>query len=474
MFQNLEWESERAMRRLWALPAIAVIVLTSCTTESSDGGGGGDADTDDKITIWTLEDVQDRIDKTEAMAEAWSEQSGVPVEVVPVAEDQFDQVLTAQAAEGKLPDVIAALSLAGVQSLNVDQLLNTDMSADVVGRLGADTFSQSALELTQDGDTQLGVPSDAWAQLLLYRKDLFDQAGLAAPTSWDSLRAAAAALDSDSMAGITLATTPGDSFTQQTFEYLALPNDCQLVDDSGDVTLDSDQCVASFDLFNELATQYSVKGNQDVDTTRATYFAGKAAMVIWSSFILDELAGLRNDALPTCAECKKDPAFLAKNTGVVGPLEGESGESAEYGEVVSWAPTADADPETADFIEYMMSDAYIDWLGLAPEGKVPVRQGTADEPTKFIDAWGDLKAGVDTLAPLSDFYSQDVIDTILEGTQSFARWGLPQGQGALVGATLGELPVPKALNDMVTGGASPEEAAQEADSTVQEIADSLN
>ena len=37
-------------------------------------------------------------------------------------------------------------------------------------------------------------------------------------------------------------------------------------------------------------------GNQDADTTRATYFAGDAAMVIWSSFLLDELAGLRNDA----------------------------------------------------------------------------------------------------------------------------------------------------------------------------------
>ena len=63
-------------------------------------------------------------------------------------------------------------------------------------------------------------------------------------------------------------------------------------------------------------------GAQDVDTTRASYFAGQAAMVIWSSFILDEMAGLRDDAKPNCPECQSDPAFLAKNTGVVTTIAG--------------------------------------------------------------------------------------------------------------------------------------------------------
>jgi multiple sugar transport system substrate-binding protein len=466
-----------SMKKLWAVPVVAVAVLTSCTTQSDNGGsggGGGESVGDGVITVWTLEDVQDRIDKTKDIAAAFTQKTGTKVEVVPVAEDQFDQVLTAAAADGKLPDVIAALGLAGVQELNTNQLLNTDMSAEVVTKLGADTFSKNALALTQDGDTQLGVPSDAWPQLLLYRKDLFDAAGLAPPTSYDTLRKAAETLNSSDIAGITAATAAGDSFTQQTFEYLALPNDCQLVDDTGKVTLDSSQCVDTFTLYDDLMTKYSVSGNQDVDTTRATYFAGKAAMVIWSSFILDEMAGLRNDALPTCPQCKSDPAFLAKNTGVVGALEGDSGKTADYGEVSSWAPTVDADPETADFITYMMTTAYVDWLGLAPEGKIPVRLGTADDPTKYTDAWGDLKAGVDKLAPLSEVYSPDVLNTIVSGSDSFERWGLPEGQGALVGATLGSLPVPKVLNEMVTGGLSPEEAAQQATSDVQEISDKIN
>jgi len=466
----------RAGRATCVALALA-LAATACTSSSDDAH---DATADSKsverggsITIWTLEDVQDRIERTKAMAEAFTAAWGLEVEIVPIAEDQFDQVLTAAAADDSLPDAIAALSLAGAQSLNVNELLNTHMSADIVQSLGADTFADGALALTQVDGQQLGVPSDAWVQLLLYRTDLFEAAGLEAPASWDTLQAAATSLNAEGTAGIVLATTPGDSFTQQTFEYLALPNGCDMVDTEGAITISSDECVAAFELYNTLVTDGSVAGNQDVDSTRATYFAGQSAMVVWSSFILDELAGLRDDALPTCPECTDDPGWLAKNTGVVGVLTGAGGEGAQFGEVVSWVPTSSADPATAGFIEYMMSDSYVDWLGLAPEGKVPVRLGTAEEPTKFVDAWGSLEAGVDRTAPLSDFYGPDVIKAVLEGTQSLDRWGIPQGQGALIGATLGALPVPEQLNEMVSAGKSPKDAAGDAAASIEEIAEGL-
>ena len=459
----------RSSTRILGLFVAGSIALTGCAPADTVPTGEGET-----IVVWTTEDVQERLDRFIATTEAFTAETGVVVEVVAIAEDQFDQVFTAAAAEGDLPDVVAALSLAGAQSMNVNGLLNTEMSAQVVSDLGSSTFSAGALELTQSDGAQLGVPSDAWVQLLLYRKDLFEAAGLDAPTSWESIEAAAVKLNSSSLAGITAATTAGDGFTQQTFEYLALPGDCEMVGTDGSVALDSPECVAAFDLYNNLITNGSLEGTQDVDTTRATYFAGQAAMVIWSSFILDELAGLRNDALPTCEECAADSGWLAKNTGIVGALTGPNGTSAQFGEVVSWAPTVDAAPATAEFIKYMMEPGYLDWLGLAPEGKVPVRLGNSSNPTEYIDAWGSLEAGVDTKAPLSNFYSVEILNGIVNGTASMARWGIPQGQGALVGATLGELPVPKALNDMVSSGLSAAEAAAQAKSAVEEIAKSLN
>jgi multiple sugar transport system substrate-binding protein len=277
------------------------------------------------------------------------------------------------------------------------------------------------------------------------------------------------------MAGFTGATAPNDAFTQQTFEHLALGNGCQLVDDGGEVTLDSDQCVAAFEFYDQLISDYSVPGTQDVDTTRAAYFAGQAAMVVWSSFILDEMAGLRADALPTCPECSADPAFLARNSGVVTAIAGPDGdEGAQFGEVVSWAVTADAQTDAAtQFVTYMLEDGYEQWIGFSPEGKVPTRQGTADEPTRFIDAWATLPAGVDTKAPLSDFYSAEVLDGLRNAPDTISPWGIPQGQGALVGASLGELPVPQAISAMTGGELDPQQAAQQAADALREIASSL-
>ena len=192
------------------------------------------------------------------------------------------------------------------------------------------------------------------------------------------------------MAGFVGATTPGDAFTQQTFEHLALGNGCQMVDDAGEVTLESPQCVAAFQFYGDLIKSYSVSGTQDVDTVRASYFAGQSAMAIWSTFLLDELAGLRNDAKPSCPECKEDPTFLAENTGVVAAVAGPGRrEPAQFGEVSSWAITATAKAEPSQkFVEYMLSDGYTDWIAIAPEGKFPVRVGHGGEPDRSTSTPG--------------------------------------------------------------------------------------
>jgi multiple sugar transport system substrate-binding protein len=449
------------------------LVAAGCGGGGDDEGGG---DGDGQLTVWTLENLPDRMQAQKDIAAKFTEESGIKVKLVGVAEDQYSQLLTSAAAAGELPDVVGALSLAGVRELDVNELLDRDIAASVVEDLGEDTFSEQALELTRDEDAQLAVPSDGWAQLLVYRKDLFDKAGLPTPETYDDISRAAQELDSGSTAGFVGANVPDDAFTVQTFEHLALANDCEMVDDESEVTLDSDECAEAFSFYGDLMQNYSVPGTQDVDTTRATYFAGDAAMVVWSSFILDEMAGLRKDALPTCQECSSDPAYLAKNSGVVTAIQGPDGdEPAQFGEVVSWVATADADAEGAEqFISYMMSDqAYLDWIGFEPEGKIPTRQGDADNPTKFLDAWGDLPAGVDTKAPLSDFYTAEVLEALRTSPDTIQRWAITQGEGGLLGATLSELPVAKAVNAVTTGQVDGAEAAQQSDEAVTSIQESL-
>jgi multiple sugar transport system substrate-binding protein len=460
-------------RRAAALLAVTGLAgaLAACGgDDDSDGGGGGG----DSITVWIQEDLPDRVAATEKIVAAFEKESGVKVELVPVAEDQFNQVLTSSAAAGDLPDVIGGISLPQVRTLSSNELIDTDAVGQVMDGLDESTFSERAVELTADGDTQLAIPSESWAQLLFYRADLFEKAGIEPPTTYDDILAAAEKLDSGDMAGFVGANSPGDAFTEQTFEHVALGNNCQLVDEEGEVGLDSPECVAAFEFYGDLVENYSVPGAQDVDTTRASYFAGQAAMFIWSTFVLDEMAGLRNDAKPNCPECADDPAYLAKNTGVVTTIEGPDGEGpAVFGEITSWTVTADSATDPAkEFVEYMFGDGYIPWIAIAPEGKVPVRLGTADNPTEYSDQWAELPVGVDTKAPLTDFYSAEVIEALSAGPTELDRWAIPQGQGDLLGALQGEQPVATAVNE-VTTGTDPEEAAQQAAEAVRSIAESM-
>src|SRR4051794_26523340 len=495
--------------RAAALLATATAVAASLTAcGSDDNGGGGGGDSAKSIDVWIEEDLPERVDATQQIVDDFTKKTGIKVKLTAVAEDQFNQILTSNAAAGQLPDVIGAIPLPAVRTLSANDLVDTDAVGKVIDDLDAGTFSDSALSLTSDGDTHLAVPSESWVQLLLYRKDLFDKAGLPAPTTYDDVLAAAKALDSGDVAGFLGANVAGDAFTEQTFEEVGLGNNRQLVNDDGDVTFDSDECVEALDFYGQLQQNYSVTGAQDVDTTRAAYFAGQGAMLIWSSFILDEMAGLRNDALPTCPECKADPAFLAENSGVVTSLQGPSGsepatlppapgakaappfraetsgvatslqgpagsEPPTFGETTSWTITADAatDP-SEEFVKYMMTDGYEPWISIAPEGKIPVRAGNSPGSTEYSDAWAGMDVGVDTKAPLSQFFGQDVIDALNTGADTISRWAIPQGQGDLLGAIAGDQPVSNAVNE-VSNGTSAEVAAKEAADAIKAAQDSL-
>jgi multiple sugar transport system substrate-binding protein len=453
-----------------AIALLAVPALAGCGGGGDDEGGG-----DGTLTVWSLENQTDRVQATQAIADKFTAATGTKVKIVATDENQFSSLITSAAAAGTLPDVVGALPLAAVAQMSTNDLVDSDAAKAVVDELGRGTFSPRALELTSQDGRQLAVPSDGWAQLLFYRKDLFTAAGLAAPDTFDKIRQAAQRLNTKDVAGISLATVANDAFTAQTFETLALGNNCQLVDANKNITLDSPECVAAFGLYGDVIRDFSVPGAQDVDTTRATYFSGKAAMVVWSSFLLDEMAGLRNDALPTCAQCRGDKEFLAKNSGVVTAVSGPSGQPAQFGEITSWAITKGAgDTEAArKFTAYMMNEGYPSWLGIAPEGKFPVRKGTADDAAKFTTAWNDLPAGVDSKKPLGDVYPADVLAALQKSPDTFQRWGFPQKQGALVGATLSELPVPKAINSLTSGELDAEGAAKRAAEDVRTIQKSL-
>jgi multiple sugar transport system substrate-binding protein len=458
--------------RLTVALCLSLAALAGGCGGDDGGSAGGEPPRGGSITVWTLDTEPDRIAATKDIVAAFTRKTRIETKLMSVAEDRLPARVTSAAASGKLPDVLS-LPLGLAQSYAQAEILDADAAQAVVDRLGANTFAESALKLVNRDGKATAVPSDGWGQLLIYREDLFRKAGLDTPDTLDSIRAAAARLDRRGLAGITLATTPGDAFTEQSFEYFALANGCQLVDAGGNPALTSEPCVDTFRRYAELARRYSVPGRQDVDSTRRTYFAGRAAMIVWSPFLLDAMAGLRDDAIPTCPQCRKDPAFLARNSGIVGALTGAGGQSAQYGELATWGIAADGNVKGAQaFVEYMLTGGYVPWLAISPQGKFPVRAGDASDPQRFVDAWKGLESGVERKAPLSDFYDEAAIAALGDGAESFQRWGFEQGQGALVGAMAGEQPVPNAVARTIHG-TPPAKAAAQAQRAVEALKASL-
>ena len=134
---------------------------------------------------------------------------------------------------------------------------------------------------------------------------------------------------------------------------------------------------------------------------------------------------------------------------------------------------AAADPAKS-FVEYMLGDGYPRWFGMSPEGRFPVRKGTPAEPEAYLTAWNTSQAGVDAKKPLADVYGDEVLATLSRSPDTFQRWGLSQGQGKLVGAMLGELPVPKVLGDLVSGKSDAAAAAGRAKKDVEAIKAGVN
>ena len=383
------------------------------------------------ITLWTTEEQPERIAVQEAIAERFKSETDISVEIVPVSENQMGERVTAAFSAGELPDLIYhPLNF----TLNWAEagILDAFAASDVIDDLGEDTYGAGVLNLVNTDEGYAAVPVDGWTQLLVYRKDLFDAAGLAAPTDYKSIMAAIDKLHNPpDLYGFVAATDPSQVYMMQVFEHIALANGVDVVDDGGMVMLDTDAMRETLEFYKALG-EASPPGNLFWQQSRELYFAGKAAMIVWSPFIMDELAGLR-DSVPVSALDDPTGDQLAKGTGFITRLAGPSNPGGSgWTDVRYFGITVDADVDAASqFVEYSMNEAYLDTLAIAPEGKFPVRRGRSSGSDQFVEGWSQLEVGVDRKAPLSRFYPPDVINALVEGLETGSRWGFEKGYGTI-------------------------------------------
>ncbi|MXX90972.1 MAG: extracellular solute-binding protein [Boseongicola sp. SB0677_bin_26] len=383
------------------------------------------------IRFWTTETQPARLERQQKMADDFMAKTGIGVEVIPVEEKDLGTRATAAFAAGDLPDVIYH-PLQYALPWTEAGILDPEAANEVVEALGTGTFAPGPLNMAMSGGNVVAVPVDGWTQMVVYRRDLFEENGLEPPTSYANVIAAIEKLHNPpEMFGFVAPTKVDEGYMGQVLEHILLANGASPVDSSGFTGFDEARTVEALEFYKAIA-EASPPGELFWDQARTVFFAGQTAMIIWSPFILDEMAGLRDSAPPTIND---DPMTreLASKAGIVTNFAGPSNaDGAAWADARYFGITADADIEEAQkFIEYSMNDGYTSTLAIAPEGKFPIRRGSSPGSTDFVEAWSMLDVGVDRRAPLGELYPQDMIDEIVGGLDVGQRWGVAEGQLAL-------------------------------------------
>ena len=426
-------------KALWRGSVATAMLITASSLAAED------------LRFWTTEEQPERLARQEAMAAEFTAATGHTVEVIPVSENDLGTRATAAFAAGDLPDVIyhtlqyaAPWAEAGI--------LDIDAATDVIEILGEPTFAPGALGMAAVDGGFAAVPVDGWTQMLVYRADLFEENGLEPPNSYTNVLAAIDALHSPpEMYGFVAATKIDENFMSQVQEHVFQANGVSPVGPDGVQPLDEKATIEVLEFYKAIA-EASPPGDLYWDQSRTLYFSGNAAMIIWSPFILDELAGLRDSAPPTIND---DPtsAALAARTGVVTNFAGPSNpDGAAWGDVRYFGITSDAATDAAmEFVQYSMSEGYGATLAIAPEGKFPVRRGTAEDPSAFADLWATLDVGGDRKAPLGDLYEATMISEIVSGLDVAQRWGVNDGQLSAASAIINSQVINRLVREFIDG-----------------------
>ncbi|MCA9993886.1 MAG: extracellular solute-binding protein [Ardenticatenaceae bacterium] len=333
-------------------------------------------------------------------------------------------------------------------------ILDPVPAGQVVASLDPATFDPVALDLVQVEGGPAAVPSDGWQQLLIYRQDWFDQRNLAPPLDFTSMITAGQTI-SDRLAlrsGFVIPTESSLVATSRVFEQMAIANGCQLIDEKGELLILEPACQDALEFYRLLCNSYCPPGVQTEVSARNAYLNGRTGMIMAPPSILPQIAGLDPAASPNCPDCTTTD-YLARNAGIVTRITGRGpAASAEnLGNLTYLGVTTAANSEAATaFLQYWYNEAYLDWLAVNPEMKVPMRLGTPENPSQFRDAWFDLPMtpGGPTV---SDVYGAETAAQLATGVANPNRWGFTQGHGALITDVYQDLMLSILLQELLSG-----------------------
>ncbi|GGU18335.1 extracellular solute-binding protein [Lentzea flava] len=182
-----------------AVLLVLALALSACGAEA----GGGEKQ---EITVWLMKDTATDEFVSKFESEFEREHTGLDVKIQIQEWNGITQKVTSALASTDPPDVIE------VGNTQVAQYVASKGVTDLSGRkseLGGDDWIPGLAEPGAVDGKQFGIPFYAANRVVIYRKDLFEAAGVTPPKTRDEWLAATAKLDQGDQQGIYL---PGQNW----------------------------------------------------------------------------------------------------------------------------------------------------------------------------------------------------------------------------------------------------------------------
>ncbi|MGF1653013.1 MAG: extracellular solute-binding protein [Actinomycetales bacterium] len=288
---------------LVAITGVAALVLAACGGDSGDSGDSGDTASGaaGSLTMLIASSGDAETEAVQAAAEAWTEESGVTVDVQ-VAQD-IAQQLAQGFAGGNPPDVFyldagrfADFAEAGNLHAYADQIPDND-----------DFYESLRTTFTYDG-TQYCVPKDFSTLALQINTESWEAAGLTdddIPTTWDELADVAQQLTTGDQVG--LATGPT---RDRLGAFLVQNGGYWTNEDNTEATADSPENMEALEFVQGLLADGSAAYHGDLDAGWAgeAFGTGRAAMAMEGNWIRGAMANDYPEVEYVVAELPEGPA----------------------------------------------------------------------------------------------------------------------------------------------------------------------
>jgi multiple sugar transport system substrate-binding protein len=404
------------------------------------------------ITFWTTEVESNRMARINALAQIFEAKTGIHVKVVPIQENDLLKQIPIAKESGTLPDLLEG-GIEPVMLLGSEGLMDKNLATKIINDFG--DIYQGASRLLSDGHGKyFAVPFHAWVQGIWYRKDWFAKQDLGDPISWHNILLAAKVLNNPKKGvyGLIL-PKKADNYTQQVFEEIALSNGARPIDENGNITFNTPQMIEAFRFYKTLG-QYSKPGFTSVLDALKGYLSGQAAMIFYSTYIMDDIA---IEDVQKSRINSFDPQLVV-HTGFANKMINIYPSS--YGQVVALGiiNTSKNKDQVEKFIKFLMTGKnYIYWLHMAPGGMNPTRSSIAGTD-EFLDN------------PVLKRYGKAKIEAIVAALDKVQRFEFVNGKVMTdVSKLAANFVIGKAINYMFANDWTPQQTAQWAQKEAEKV-----